>query len=67
MKKILQRDEKVLHMVAVDVPVREITTPKIKKILKDKSYFKTPLDKKKIKFIVKKVKKTTFLHEINRQ
>ncbi len=37
MKKILQKEEKVLRMVAKEVPVKDITTPKIKKIIKEMS------------------------------
>ncbi|HWA31943.1 MAG TPA: peptide deformylase [Candidatus Paceibacterota bacterium] len=37
LKKILQKDQKVLREHAKEVPVREITTPKIKKILKEMS------------------------------
>src|SRR3989344_2803287 len=37
MKKILGQKEKVLRMVAVDVPIAEIKTPKIKKVLKEMS------------------------------
>jgi peptide deformylase len=35
MKKILQKEEKVLRAIAKEVPLREIKTPKIKKILKE--------------------------------
>jgi peptide deformylase len=35
MKKIVQRDEPVLREIAKDVPVEEITTPKIQKIISD--------------------------------
>lgn len=34
-RKILQKEEKVLRQKAKEVPVREITAPKIKKILKE--------------------------------
>jgi peptide deformylase len=37
MKKIVQKEDKVLRQNAKDIPVREITTPKIKKILKEMS------------------------------
>ena len=37
MKKILQKNEKVLRAVAKEVPIHEIKTPKIKKILKEMS------------------------------
>lgn len=37
MKKILQKEEAVLHQVAKEIPVDEIKTPKIKKILKEMS------------------------------
>lgn len=37
MKKIVQREEKVLRKIAEDVPVKEITSPKIQKILKEMS------------------------------
>jgi peptide deformylase len=37
MKKIVQREEKVLRKVAKEVPVKEITSPKIQKILKEMS------------------------------
>ncbi len=37
MKKILQQSEKVLHQVAKEVPLDEIKTPKIQKILKEMS------------------------------
>ena len=37
MKTILQKEEKILRQKAGEVPVREITTPKIKKILKEMS------------------------------
>lgn len=37
MKKILQKEEKVLRAIAKEIPVREIATPKIKKILKEMS------------------------------
>jgi peptide deformylase len=37
MKKILQKEEKVLRKKAVEVPVRDIKTPKIKKILREMS------------------------------
>src|SRR3989338_10190946 len=36
-KKILQKEEKVLRKVAQEVPVRDIATPKIKKILREMS------------------------------
>ena len=37
MKTIVQKEEKVLRQTAKDIPVREINTPKIKKILKEMS------------------------------
>ncbi len=37
MKKIVQKEEKVLRQNTKDVPVSEIATPKIKKILKEMS------------------------------
>lgn len=37
MKKILQKDEKVLRQTATEVPISDIKTPKIKKILKEMS------------------------------
>lgn len=37
MKKILQQKEKVLHLIAKEVPVVDIQTTKIKKVLKDMS------------------------------
>ena len=37
MPKIVQKEEKVLREKAKEIPVREITTPKIKKILKEMS------------------------------
>ena len=37
MKKILQKEEKVLRKNAKEVPMREITTSKIKKVLKEMS------------------------------
>ena len=37
MKKILERDEKVLRLVAKEVPIKDILTPKIKKVLKEMS------------------------------
>ena len=37
MKKILQKEEKVLHQTAKEIPVEEIKTPKIKKIIKEMS------------------------------
>ena len=37
MKKIVQKDEKVLRQNAKEIPLREITTPKIKKILQEMS------------------------------
>lgn len=37
MKKILQKEEKILRKVAKEVPLLEIKTPKIKKILKEMS------------------------------
>jgi len=37
MKKILQKNEKVLHQVADEVPIEDIKTAKIKKILKEMS------------------------------
>ncbi len=36
-KNILQKEEKVLREVAKEIPVSEITTPKVKKILKEMS------------------------------
>jgi peptide deformylase len=36
-KKILQKDEKILRKIAKEIPHREITTLKIKKILKEMS------------------------------
>lgn len=36
-KKILQQGEKVLRKVAVEIPIAQIKTPKIKKILKEMS------------------------------
>ena len=36
-KKIVQKEEKVLRQNAKEIPVQEITTPKIKKILKEMS------------------------------
>ncbi|MFA6274234.1 MAG: peptide deformylase [Candidatus Paceibacterota bacterium] len=37
MKKIVQKENKVLRENAKDIPVREITTPKIQKIIKEMS------------------------------
>ncbi|MEK7588296.1 MAG: peptide deformylase [Patescibacteria group bacterium] len=37
MKKILQKEEEVLHQVAKEIPLDEIKTPKIQKILKEMS------------------------------
>ena len=37
MKKILQKEEKILHLNAKEVPVLEIKTAKIKKVLKEMS------------------------------
>ncbi|MDP2789470.1 MAG: peptide deformylase [bacterium] len=37
MKKILQKEAKILRKEAKEIPVSKITTPKIKKILKDMS------------------------------
>lgn len=37
MKKILQKEEKILRQKAIEIPIREITTPKIKKVLKEMS------------------------------
>ena len=37
MKKIVQKNDKVLHQITKEIPVSEITTPKIKKILKEMS------------------------------
>jgi peptide deformylase len=37
MKKIVQKEEKVLRQKAKEIPLKEITTPKIKKILKEMS------------------------------
>ena len=37
MKKIVQKEDKVLRQTAKEILVREITTPKIKKILKEMS------------------------------
>ena len=36
-KKILQKDEKVLHEIANEIPVHDIKSPKIQKILKEMS------------------------------
>jgi peptide deformylase len=38
MTKILQKDEKILHQNAKEIPVHEISTPKIKKILREMSH-----------------------------
>ncbi len=37
MKKIVQRDDKVLREKTKEIPIREITAPKIKKVLKEMS------------------------------
>ncbi len=37
MKKIVQREEKVLRQIAKEVPIKEISSPKIQKILKEMS------------------------------
>ena len=37
MKKIVQKEDAVLRQKAKEIPIREITTPKIKKILKEMS------------------------------
>lgn len=37
MKKILQKEEKVLHLVAKEVPIPDIKTAKIKKVLREMS------------------------------
>ncbi len=37
MKEIVQKNDKVLRQHAKEIPIREITTPKIKKILKEMS------------------------------
>ncbi len=37
MKKILQKEEKVLHLMAKEVPIADIQTTKIKKVLKEMS------------------------------
>jgi len=37
MEKIVQKEDKVLRQVAKEIPIREITTPKIQKILKEMS------------------------------
>jgi peptide deformylase len=37
MPKILQKNEKVLREKAFDIPIREINTPKIKKVIKEMS------------------------------
>jgi peptide deformylase len=37
MKPIVQREEKVLRKIAKEVPIKEIATPKIQKILKEMS------------------------------
>ena len=37
MKKIVQKGDKVLHQNTKEIPISEITTPKIKKILKEMS------------------------------
>ena len=37
MKKIVQKNDKVLRQSTKEVPLSEITTPKIKKILKEMS------------------------------
>ena len=37
MKEIVQRDNKVLHQKAKELKIKEITTPKIKKILREMS------------------------------
>lgn len=35
MREILQQKEKILHQIAKEIPVHEITTPKIKKVLRE--------------------------------
>ncbi|MCM2339388.1 MAG: peptide deformylase [Burkholderiales bacterium] len=37
MKKIVQKEDRVLHKDAKEIPVKDITTPKIQKILKEMS------------------------------
>jgi len=37
MKKIVQKEEKVLRKIAKEIPIKEISSPKIKKILKEMS------------------------------
>jgi len=37
MKTILQKEEKVLHQVGQAISIEDITTPKIKKVLKEMS------------------------------
>ena len=37
MKKIVQKDDKVLHQIIKEIPVKEITTPKIQKVIKEMS------------------------------
>jgi len=37
MKKIVQKEEKVLHEITKDIPVSEINTPKIQKIIREMS------------------------------
>lgn len=37
MKKILQKNEKVLRVIAKEIPIRDIKTPKIQKILREMS------------------------------
>ncbi len=37
MKEIVQKENKVLHEIAKEIPVSEISTPKIKKVLKEMS------------------------------
>ncbi|MFA6000112.1 MAG: peptide deformylase, partial [Candidatus Paceibacterota bacterium] len=37
MKKILQKEEKVLRKIAKEVLIKDIKTPKIKKVLKEMS------------------------------
>lgn len=37
MKKILQKEEKVLRAIAKEVPIKDIKTPKIKRVLKEMS------------------------------
>ena len=37
MKEIVQKNDKVLRQKAKEIPIREITTPKIKKVLREMS------------------------------